>query len=1305
MPKFSPPESFDFSRPEKWPEWITRFERYRVATELDKKSDAIQINTLIYSMGVEAENAFKALTFTTTENSAEYVPVVAAFAKYFNPKTNVIHERAMFYQRSQNVGESAEQYIRVLYELADKCDFKDKKDEQIRDKIVVGMLDKELSMKLQLDEELTLVKTVQHVKQKEMVKSQINKQKPQQEQQVDEVKKNKFFANSDTARCGKCGYGCANRVCPAKGQKCRKCSRIGHFASQCRAKQVNEVVIPSDSDDGDDAFFLEEVSIKSVNVPEKSKAWFTNLEIENENVNFKVDPGADVVVMSYGNYKNMKIKPPLEKTNVVLSNASDDGLKVHGKFKTNTILKNTKYNFTIYVANTKHNLLSRAVAEAMKIVKFLPSRAEVNEVKNSKPLKPFGKFKGPDVHIALRDDAIPHNVYAPRRVPFSLMKPLRNKLNEMIETGVITEVTEPSDWCAGTVIQPKKNPKDENDIRVCADLRGLNKSIKREQYILPTFEDICSKMKGCTVFSKIDLRSGFHQIPLDLESSYLTTFITPYGRFRYLRLPFGIASASEIFQRRMHEVLQGMDGVAVQQDDVCVGGENDEKHDTRLKDVMHRLEKLGAELSHHKCVFKVPSVEMTGHIFSADGVSAAPSKVEAIDNLPQPTNVSELRRVMGMINWLGSYIPHLATVTEPLNKLLKSSVEWSWGPDQIQAFDSIKKILTSAPVLAFYDPNKETVVAADASSYGLGSVLLQRHGSILRPVAYASKSLTDTERRYAQIEKELLALTWACDKFNRYLIGLSCVNLMTDHKPLIPIINSKCLDEVPLRCQKMLMRLMRYSVTAEFVPGKSLVVPDTLSRAPLADVKDIHELSDVIIHAPASDIMIRKIQEASSEDEIISQAISHTLKGWPRKVQESLNALCSEKAHLSVAQGMLLYNQRIVIPEKLRVDMLKKIHDGHQGVTKCRARAQDTIWWPGITGDISRLVESCAFCQINSPKQRAEPMISKELPERPWQIIGTDLGELQGKHFIVMRDYYSRYIEIARLSGLRSSDVVNKMKIVFARHGVPMEVLSDNGPQFIGQSFKDFQNEYNFEWNSSSPGYQQSNGMAESAIKVAKRILRQSDPEQALMIYNSSPIAATGYSPAQLLMGRQIRTNLPQSAHFSEPKWPEFNQISENHDKSRAKAEHAYNKTHGARPLSPLRPGDTVRIMHPQAKQWSQEASSVIGPAGDNPRSYRVNTPTGTLRRNRRHLLHIPGSSDMVLNQPESDSLPSLVSTTCEEGSPLSAPDMQAPPLPSPDIQAPPSPAPNVPDTPTRTPSMRVRQPPAYLKDYEVKLP
>ena len=715
------------------------------------------------------------------------------------------------------------------------------------------------------------------------------------------------------------------------------------------------------------------------------------------------------------------------------------------------------------------------------------------------------------------------------------------------------------------------------------DLCRLNRSDKREWYVIPKFADIATKMKDCKVFSTLDAKSGYHQLPLDEESSLLTTFITPYGRFRFRRLPFGITSASEIFQKRMSELLEGLDGMAVTQDDVIIGGViNLEEHDRPLNEVLAILKSAGLELNKSKCLLRVPQIEFIGYVFSGDGIAGDPEKVAAIVKMKAPTDETELRRFLGMANWLGAYVPHMATVAEPLNVLLKDSTVWTWDQEQQVAFEEVKQLLITSPILAYYDPSRETTVAADASSYGIGAVLLQSHNCKLMPIAYSSRSLTDCERRYAQIEKEQLGLTRACEKFRRYLIGLPEIKLITDHKPLIPIINQKDLDDVPIRCQRMLMRLMQFNCLAEYLPGKSLTVPDALSRSPLpCEAHDICEISEFVSYVPASDVMVRKFQQATAEDTLLVRAIDYTVKGWPKyasNVPDELKQLYGELAHLSMSKGLLLYNSRIVIPQSMQAEVLQKIHEGNIGVTKCRKRAQQTVWWKGINNDIQNSVESCQHYQIHKPAQRHEPMISTPLPNGPWLKIGADQLTFEGKEYMVITDYYSRWIKIIYMGhDTTAKTTMIKFKNVFARWGIPQEVITDNGPQFRNE-FKAFADECGFIATTSSPKYPQSDGAAEKSVSIAKHILSQESPMSALMEYRATPTAPTGFSPAMLMMGRNIPTALPATSRYLEPGWPLDESVREHDDVHKARNECYYNKRHGARPLPPLVPGDSIRI-------------------------------------------------------------------------------------------------------------------------------
>lgn len=270
----------------------------------------------------------------------------------------------------------------------------------------------------------------------------------------------------------------------------------------------------------------------------------------------------------------------------------------------------------------------------------------------------------------------------------------------MLNLGIIEEVTEPTDWCAPMVPAPKRN-KDE--VRVCVDLKRLNKGVKRERYILPTLDDITPKLAGAKVFSTLDASSGFWQIPLDPSCQKLTTFITQRGRFCFKRLPFGITSAPEIFQRLMSNLLKGLEGTVVVMDDILVYGADQEEHDQCLDAVLRTIRASGLKLNRSKCHFRKTELQFFGHIIGADGVKPDSSKVEAITKLPAPTNVEQLRQVLGLMNYVGKFLPGLSTMLHPLTGLLRKGTAWVWDEPQEQAFRKAKATLAAAPALCYYD--------------------------------------------------------------------------------------------------------------------------------------------------------------------------------------------------------------------------------------------------------------------------------------------------------------------------------------------------------------------------------------------------------------------------------------------------------------------------------------------------------------------------------------------------------------------------------------------------------------------------
>ncbi len=423
------------------------------------------------------------------------------------------------------------------------------------------------------------------------------------------------------------------------------------------------------------------------------------------------------------------------------------------------------------------------------------------------------------------------------------------------------------------------------------DFTQLSKAVRREIHPLPVVEHTLAQLHGAVVMSKLDGNSGFWQIPLSPASSALTTFLSPFGRFRFLRLPFGICSAPEHYQRRMMTVLQGLEGVVCQMDDVLVYGVDQKQHDARLRQVLQRLSDAGLTLNEKKCRFSVREVRFLGHIINARGIQVDPDKVAAINDMAPPKDVTELRRFLGMINFVSRFVPDLASRIQPLTGLLHHKSAWTWDDAQQTAFNWVKTVLSTQPVLAIYNPNAEVIVSADSSSYGLGAVLkhTDSDGS-LRIVAYASRTLTDAETRYSQIEKEGLSLAWACDRFADYIVGRH-FKLETDHKPLIPIFSSKSLDALSPRLQRFKIRLMRYDFSIFHTPGKDLHIADTLSRAPLQCKEvgaELAEEADAYVrmcmtNIPASPSKLDTIRREQSRDKTCQILKEYISSEWPQK--------------------------------------------------------------------------------------------------------------------------------------------------------------------------------------------------------------------------------------------------------------------------------------------------------------------------------------------------------------------------------------------------------------------------------------
>ena len=537
------PEKFNFKEPDSWPKWIRRFERFSQASGLTEKSSESQVNTLIYSMGEEADDILFSFGLTD-EQSKNFETIKGKFEQHFIKKCNVVYERAKFNLRKQEEGEHVDPFITDLYKLAEHCSYGNLRDELIRDRIVIGVRDKKLSMKLQREEGLTLEKAISLARQSETIKKQ--QAVVRHEELTSESvasRKPPGTSRSDQARqtiCTRCGKSPTHPRfrCPANTAECHRCHKIGHNPKFCKTKlDINEVQPASNSSDEDSDTGILGVVENSV----QDSPWNITLKINSQPVKLKIDTGADVTVISESTFKQLK-GAKLCPTTKALQSANGKALTVSGKFTALIKHKKRRAKEEIFVVSgLKNSLLGQPAIQSLKLVKRVCSiNADQTHVVSNHPnlFTGLGRLEG-EYHIELEPNSQPFALSTPRRVALPLMRKVKTELERMEKTGIISKVEEPTAWCAGMVVVLKTN----GTVRICVDLTKLNECVKRERHVLPSVEQSLAQLGGATVFSKLDANSGFWQVQLAPESALLTTFITTFEKFCFNRLLFGVTTA------------------------------------------------------------------------------------------------------------------------------------------------------------------------------------------------------------------------------------------------------------------------------------------------------------------------------------------------------------------------------------------------------------------------------------------------------------------------------------------------------------------------------------------------------------------------------------------------------------------------------------------------------------------------------------------------------------------------------------------------------------------------------------------
>ncbi|KAK3736228.1 hypothetical protein QZH41_007340 [Actinostola sp. cb2023] len=673
--------------------------------------------------------------------------------------------------------------------------------------------------------------------------------------------------------------------------------------------------------------------------------------------------------------------------------------------------------------------------------------------------------------------------------------------------------------------------------------QDLNQALKRPKYQMPTLDELLPKLNNAKVFTTLDAKDGFYQISLDEQSSKLTTFWTPFGRYRYLRMPFGVNTAPEEFECKLQEKLADLPGIEVLRDDMLVIGygdtqeEADRNHDENLKALLNRAREINLKFNIKKMNFRKTEVKFMGHVITKDGLKPDPEKITAIENMPKPTSKQGLMSLLGFINYLDKFLPKLAQVSQPLRDLTTKNARFVWSSQHDKAFDEVKLLVTSHPVLKYYDVNEEVTLQCDASEKGLGATLLQNG----QPVAFASRTLSPTEQRYAQIEKECLAIVFGCTKFSQYITRRAKVTIESDHKPLQSIFK-KSLLEAPCRLQRMMLRLQRFNLDVMYKPGPQMYIADHLSRASVPDIGTPEtefqvfalELESIcpLTTVKISSERLAQLQKATEQDPVMQTLKTTILIGWPAQRDEvpvHVREFWNFRDELTLHNGVLFKNQRLIIPKALRSEVTARIHSSHLGIESCLRKARDLVFWPSMNSEIKEAITNCSICAEYQAKQQRQPMQSHQIPDRPWSCLSSDLFTLHNKEYVVLVDSYSDFVEVRHLKTTTSATLIEFYKEQFSRHGIPDVLMTDNGPQYTSREFTDFAREWEFKHLSSSPHHSRSNGKSESAVKIVKHLFKKAiadnkDPWLALLDYRNTPTEGIKTSPCQRLMSRRTRT-------------------------------------------------------------------------------------------------------------------------------------------------------------------------------------
>lgn len=698
----------------------------------------------------------------------------------------------------------------------------------------------------------------------------------------------------------------------------------------------------------------------------------------------------------------------------------------------------------------------------------------------------------------------------PYQHPYRMSSPKQDFIRQEVQRLLQEQKIRPSNspYGAPVVLPLKKN----GQYRFAVDYRRLNKITRKDGYPLPRIDDLLDQIRGAQYFSIVDARAGYHQVPMEERDISKTAFVTSDGQYEWLVMPFGLCNAPGTFQRLMNDVLQGLypKECVVYIDDVLVFGHTFEEMAERLNRVLHRLAEAKIQINFEKSHLGMKEVEFLGHVVSGNGIRPNPNKLEAVEKYPDPKSKEELLSFLGLCGYFNKFIPNFAELAYPLRLLTRKNSRWAWNDIHTEACRRLKNVLTSAPVLAHYHPQRHLHLFTDASGHGLGATLLQvQEDGAMKPIGFASRLLSSAETNYSTTEKEALALQWAVtDKFHVYLEGHE-FTVHTDHAPLCGELKLK--RPSTNRLARIILKLQSFVFKVIHEKGKENKVADALSR-----MCQVNEIS----------------LSVEQECDPILQKWRLILRKHP---QERTKEEKSSVQNMVLQNNVLYRNHQLVLPRGHQLEEVRRVHRrGHPGFARTLATLQERFWWPTMNKDVNKVIQTCDKClRYNPPRGKKPGFLLPVTAPYAMHSLGIDFtGPFDGgRHIIVAVDIFSRFVFAQECSSQSAIDAIRFLKKTINTFGCPVQVITDNAKVFRSKTFEEFLKDLKIRHVFTSVGRPQGNGTCERVQQTLIRMLSKAPRtgswtnvlQEAVDYYNGTVHTSLGVSPRSIMFQRQVR--------------------------------------------------------------------------------------------------------------------------------------------------------------------------------------